>query len=76
MSNGVHVIDGEAFKQIEFIKTGKGTHGLYFSRDAKYMYVSNRGEGTISLIDHATRKVGGEMGDPGRRQSRYGRRLA
>ncbi|MBV9265458.1 MAG: YncE family protein, partial [Acidobacteriaceae bacterium] len=42
-ANGVHVIDGDNFKQIAFIKTGVGAHGLYFSRDAKYMYVSNRG---------------------------------
>ncbi len=56
-SNGVHVIDGDAFKQTQFIPTGKGAHGEYFSRDAKYMYVSNRGEGSISLIDLAARKV-------------------
>ncbi|HEX4770164.1 MAG TPA: YncE family protein [Bryobacteraceae bacterium] len=62
-ANGVHVIDGAAFHQIEFIKTGVGAHGLYFSRDAKYMYVSNRGtpadhsDGSVSLIDLATRKV-------------------
>lgn len=64
-SNGVHVIDAEAFKQIEFIKTGKGTHGEYFSRDAKYMYISNRGEGTISLLDTATRKLCGKWVIPG-----------
>lgn len=64
-SNGVHVIDGNAFKQIEFIPTGKGAHGEYFSRDAKYMYVSNRGEGTISLIDLATRKVATKWVIPG-----------
>jgi YVTN family beta-propeller protein len=56
-SNGVHVIDGEAFRQIEFIPTGKGAHGEYFSRDAKYMYISNRGEGSISLLDLKTRKL-------------------
>ena len=56
-ADGVHVIDGDAFRQIEFIKTGKGTHGEYFSRDGKYMYISNRGEGTISLLDTATRKI-------------------
>ncbi|HEX4165538.1 MAG TPA: cytochrome D1 domain-containing protein [Bryobacteraceae bacterium] len=56
-ANGVHVIDAAAFKQLEFIKTGKGTHGEYFSRDAKYMYISNRGEGSISLLDCATRKL-------------------
>ena len=29
MSDGVHVVDGETFRQIGFIPTGKGTHGLY-----------------------------------------------
>jgi YVTN family beta-propeller protein len=33
-SGGVHVIDGEAFKEIEVIATGIGTHGLYPSRGA------------------------------------------
>jgi DNA-binding beta-propeller fold protein YncE len=64
-ANGVHVVDGNAFKQIEFIPTGKGAHGEYFSRDAKYMYVSNRGEGTISLIDLRTRKVATKWVIPG-----------
>jgi YVTN family beta-propeller protein len=56
-ADGVHLIDGEAFQQIGFIPTGKGAHGLYVSRDSKVLYVSNRGEGSISLIDLATRKV-------------------
>jgi hypothetical protein len=33
--DGVHVIDGDAFKTIGHIQTGKGAHGLYFSRDSK-----------------------------------------
>jgi DNA-binding beta-propeller fold protein YncE len=64
-SDGVHVIDGNAFKQIEFIKTGRGAHGEYFSRDAKYMYISNRGEGTISVLDCATRKLTAKWVIPG-----------
>src|SRR3989454_11771435 len=28
-ADGIFVIDGETFKEIHFIKTGKGTHGLY-----------------------------------------------
>jgi YVTN family beta-propeller protein len=56
-SNGVHMIDGDAFKEIGHIPTGKGAHGLYVSRDSKVLYVSNRGEGSISLIDLATRQV-------------------
>ena len=57
MANGVHLVDGDKFIKIGFLPTGKGAHGLYPSRDSKYLYVSNRGEGTISLIDLATRKV-------------------
>ena len=32
-----------SFKQIGFIPTGIGTHGLYPSRDGKKLYVANRG---------------------------------
>jgi YVTN family beta-propeller protein len=56
-SNGVHVVDGDALKSVSFIPTGKGAHGLYVSRDSKYLYVANRGEGSVTLIDFATRKI-------------------
>jgi YVTN family beta-propeller protein len=65
MGNGVHEIDGDSFKAVGFIPTGKGTHGLYFSRDSKWLYVSNREEGTISLIDVKTRKVSTKWTIPG-----------
>jgi len=63
--DGVHVIDGAAFKQVDFIPTGKHAHGIYFSRDAKYAYVSNRGEGSVSLIDVNTNKVAAKWKIPG-----------
>ena len=67
-ADGVHVIDGEKFTEVEFIKTGVGTHGLYPSRDGSKLYVANRGshkvygpragkEGSVSVIDFASRKV-------------------
>jgi len=55
--NGVYMIDGEKPSVIGFIPTGLGAHGLYASRDSKVLYVSNRGEGSVSLIDFATRAV-------------------
>jgi len=59
--NGVHLIDGDSFKQIGFIPTGPEAHGLYPSRNAHVLYVSNRGgvhdQGSVSVIDFATRKV-------------------
>jgi YVTN family beta-propeller protein len=65
MSNGVFIIDGETMKEVGFIPTGKGTHGLYFSRDSKRLYVSNRGEGSVSVVDVATRKVSTKWQIPG-----------
>ena len=56
-ADGVYLIDGEKLTKIGFLPTGKGAHGLYTSRDSKVLYVSNRGEGTISIVDFATRKV-------------------
>lgn len=56
-SNGAWMIDGRSFKRRGFIHTGAGAHGLYASRDSRYLYVSNRGEGSISLISFRTRRV-------------------
>ena len=56
-ANGVYEVDGDAFKVIGFIPTGKGAHGLYTSRDSRVLYISNRGEGSISLLDFAERRV-------------------
>jgi DNA-binding beta-propeller fold protein YncE len=56
ISNGVWKISSKTFKVQGFIRTGLGAHGLYVSRDSRYLYVSNRGEGSISLISLATRK--------------------
>ena len=67
MADGVFLIDGDAFKEIGFIPTGVGTHGLYPSRDGTKLYVANRGSnkihgrpkgpGSVSVIDFATRQV-------------------
>ncbi len=66
-AGGVFVIDGDAFKEIGFLKTGIGTHGLYPSRDGSKLYVANRGsahvfgpprgKGSVSVIDFASRQV-------------------
>ncbi|HKR98939.1 MAG TPA: YncE family protein, partial [Candidatus Dormibacteraeota bacterium] len=56
-SNGVWKIDAHRFRKAGFVRTGMGAHGLYASRDSRYLYVSNRGEGSISLISFNTRHV-------------------
>jgi YVTN family beta-propeller protein len=66
-ADGVHIVDGESFKQVGFIQTGLGAHGLYPSRDGKQLYASARGThkihgqrdgpGAVSVIDFASEKV-------------------
>jgi DNA-binding beta-propeller fold protein YncE len=56
-ANGVYVIEGDAFRILGFIPTGRGTHGLYFSRDSQRLFASNRGEGSIAVISMRTRSV-------------------
>jgi YVTN family beta-propeller protein len=57
-NGGMHLIEeGPEFKISGFIATGRGCHGLYPSRDSKHLYISNRGEGTISVMEFATRKL-------------------
>ncbi len=54
---GVHLIDGALLREIGFVPTGRDAHGLYPSRDARHLYVSNRRGASISVIDFATRTV-------------------
>jgi DNA-binding beta-propeller fold protein YncE len=56
MSGGVWLIDAHTWRKIRLQPTGRGAHGLYPSRDARYLYVSNRGEGTISVVSFRTRR--------------------
>ena len=51
---GVWVLDGAATKVLKVIPTGRGAHGLYLSRDAKRLFVTNRLEGTVSVLDAYT----------------------
>ena len=55
-SNGVWLIDAQRLRKQRFQPTGRGAHGLYPSRDAKLLYVSNRAAGTITLISFRTRR--------------------
>ncbi|WIX98346.1 beta-propeller fold lactonase family protein [Amycolatopsis mongoliensis] len=53
-ANGLWVLDGAATHVLRFIPTGRGAHGLYLSRDAKRLYVTNRHEGSVSVLDAYT----------------------
>ncbi|MDQ2758535.1 MAG: hypothetical protein M3Y71_18590 [Actinomycetota bacterium] len=54
LRNGIWVIDAKTLAVSRFLHTGKGAHGIYFSRDASKVYVSNRDEGTISVLEAST----------------------
>jgi YVTN family beta-propeller protein len=65
MSNGVWILNGDAFTTPRLLPTGAGAHGLYVSRDSKYLYVTNRGEGSISVLSFATNKLIAKWRIPG-----------
>ncbi len=47
---GVWLIDAQALRVRRFQPTGAGAHGLYPSRDSRRLFVSNRDEGSVSVI--------------------------
>ncbi len=77
LRNGVWFINTTTFTVDHFVPTGKGAHGIYPSRDATRIFVTNRDEGTITVFDartdaiitkwvipgHATPDMGGVTAD-------------
>ncbi|WP_445528894.1 YncE family protein [Streptomyces cyslabdanicus] len=57
VADGLWILNGDTFGKPTFLPTGKGAHGLYVSRDSREMYISNRGEGTISVFDFPQGKL-------------------
>ncbi|HYK83605.1 MAG TPA: YncE family protein [Gemmatimonadales bacterium] len=74
-ANGVFLVDPERFARVGFIATGKGTHGVYPSRDGRLLYVTNRGwntpaggrhgPGSVTVLDPATRRIVATWAVPG-----------
>jgi len=56
-NGGVWEIDPQTFHVIGFTHTGAGAHGLYPSRNAKLLYVSNREAGSVSVMSFASNRV-------------------
>jgi YVTN family beta-propeller protein len=65
MSDGVWVLSARRFVLQGFIPTGKGAHGLYVTRDSRRLIITNRDEGSISLLDFARRRVVAKWHIPG-----------
>jgi YVTN family beta-propeller protein len=64
-SNGVWLIDARTWRVLRLQPTGAGAHGLYPSRDGRLLYVSNRGEGSITVLSCRTRRPIGKWRLPG-----------
>ncbi|HEX5266580.1 MAG TPA: YncE family protein [Acidimicrobiales bacterium] len=80
MGNRLILVDGDSFSvrgSVDLSATGGfGAHGLYPSRDARYLYVANRGSaargsapprgrGSVSVVDFATNRVVANWPVPG-----------
>ena len=75
LKDGLVIVEGDSFKEVGFIATGVGAHGLYPSRDGTKLYVSNRGThnlagvknglGSVSVLDFATMRVVANWTIPG-----------
>jgi DNA-binding beta-propeller fold protein YncE len=56
-ANGLWEIDAHSYRVLHFLPTGAGAHGLYVSRNAKFLYATNRSAGTVSVIDFASGRI-------------------
>ena len=56
-NGGVWEISPRTLKVVGFTHTGAGAHGLYPSRNARFLYVSNREAGSVSVMSFATNRV-------------------
>jgi len=49
-SHGIWIMPADNFGHFTFLRTGKGAHGLYVTRDAKTLLITNREEGSVSVL--------------------------
>ena len=58
-ANGVWVMsaDPAKFGKVALLRTGLGAHGLYVTRDSKNLLITNRDEGSISVMRFSDQKL-------------------
>lgn len=58
-ANGIWVMsaDPAKFGKVRLLRTGLGAHGLYVTRDSKDLLITNRDEGSISVMRFADRRL-------------------
>jgi len=57
LRNGIWVINARTQGVERFIPTGRGAHGIYPDREGRRVFVSNRDQGSISVLDAASLAV-------------------
>jgi YVTN family beta-propeller protein len=57
ITGGVWELDPNTMRVTGFLHTGAGAHGLYPSRNDRFLYVSNRAAGSISVVSFKTKRV-------------------
>ena len=65
MSDGVWAMPANNFGHFTLIKTGKEAHGIYVTRDSKTALITNRGEGSVSVLRFSDNKVIAKWKIPG-----------
>jgi len=56
-SDTVSIVDTGSLKVVNEIQVGKGPHGIAFSSDGDFAYVSNMNGNNVSVIDTASNEV-------------------
>jgi DNA-binding beta-propeller fold protein YncE len=57
LRDGVWLVDARSLRVSGFVRTGKGAHGVYPSRDGRAIYVSNRDGASVSVLDATGRRT-------------------
>jgi YVTN family beta-propeller protein len=65
MSDGVWIMPSDHFGSFKFLKTGRAAHGLYVTRDSKTLLITNRGEGSVSVLRFSDNKLIAKWKIPG-----------
>jgi len=64
-SNGVWMMPASKFGSFSLIKTGIEAHGIYVNRDSKTALITNRGEGSVSVLRFSDNKIIAKWKIPG-----------
>jgi YVTN family beta-propeller protein len=65
LRNGIWVINASTRKVERFLRTGLGAHGIYPDREGRRLFVSNRDEGSISVLDASSLAITATWRIPG-----------